>query len=204
MRHLVFVSLLTVLTAFFACSPMVYTDAVPNLAQVDANIWRSGQITTQEGWDHIKQLANGRRVHVIKLNFDTEGSDDMAKAMGFDVHYFEIQPEGDQDIWDDVADTFRRPNEHFVDAAVTFLSIGAANSATDFWLVHCTHGQDRTGLIVGVYRVRQDHWSKERAYREMLDHNFHPLLYGLQEAWDAIVDPSVALPRTGHVQQIFR
>ena len=61
-----------------ACSPMSYTHGVPNLAQVDSNVWRSGQITTQEGWDYIAKLANGRRVHVIKLNYIHEGSDGIA------------------------------------------------------------------------------------------------------------------------------
>ena len=39
--------------------------------------------------------------------------------------------------------------------------------------VHCKHGQDRTGLIIGLYRVFQDHWTPEQAHAEMLDDGFH-------------------------------
>ena len=56
-----------VLAALVACSsisPMSYMHGVPNLDRVDDNIWRSGQITTQEGWNYIQQLAAGRHVHV--------------------------------------------------------------------------------------------------------------------------------------------
>ena len=47
-------------------------------------------------------------------------------------------------------------------------------------LVHCLHGEDRTGLIVGLYRVLKENWSKEDAYKEMLENNFHPKYIGLK------------------------
>ncbi len=50
--------------------------------------------------------------------------------------------------------------------------------------VHCTHGQDRTGLVVGVYRVLHDGRTKDDAYQEMIHHNFHPDLHGLHEFWE--------------------
>lgn len=49
--------------------------------------------------------------------------------------------------------------------------------------VHCERGQDRTGLIVGVYRVKVEHWTKADAYQEMLKHGFHPILRGLCWSW---------------------
>ena len=49
--------------------------------------------------------------------------------------------------------------------------------------VHCEHGQDRTGLIIGAYRVRVQRWSKSQAYQEMKAHGFHPLLHGLYSSW---------------------
>lgn len=51
--------------------------------------------------------------------------------------------------------------------------------------VHCRYGEDRTGLVVGVYRVRQEDWTKEKAYQEMLDWGFKPMLLGLHHFfWD--------------------
>jgi tyrosine-protein phosphatase SIW14 len=55
--------------------------------------------------------------------------------------------------------------------------------------VHCTHGQDRTGLVVGLYRTIHDGWTKTDAYREMLQLGFHPELRGLREFWEDFVAP---------------
>ncbi|MGO8670122.1 MAG: fused DSP-PTPase phosphatase/NAD kinase-like protein [Capsulimonadaceae bacterium] len=38
--------------------------------------------------------------------------------------------------------------------------------------VHCQHGADRTGCMLGIYRIRHDHWSYSRAYSEMLQYGF--------------------------------
>lgn len=43
--------------------------------------------------------------------------------------------------------------------------------------VHCLHGQDRTGLIVGLYRVEAENWAPELAYSEMRQLGFHPELF---------------------------
>jgi protein tyrosine/serine phosphatase len=45
--------------------------------------------------------------------------------------------------------------------------------------LHCKHGHDRTGLVVGLYRVFDEGWTPQQAYSEMLAHGFHPLLLGL-------------------------
>jgi protein-tyrosine phosphatase len=45
--------------------------------------------------------------------------------------------------------------------------------------VHCQHGEDRTGLIVGLYRVFVEHWSRQDAYEEMRAHGFHRSLIAL-------------------------
>jgi protein tyrosine/serine phosphatase len=46
--------------------------------------------------------------------------------------------------------------------------------------VHCKHGQDRTGLMVGLYRVLQQGWAPEKAYEEMKERGFHPFFLGLK------------------------
>jgi protein tyrosine/serine phosphatase len=50
--------------------------------------------------------------------------------------------------------------------------------------IHCKHGEDRTGLIVGLYRVFTQNWPASAAYDEMLDDGFHPILLGLQTYFD--------------------
>jgi protein tyrosine/serine phosphatase len=50
--------------------------------------------------------------------------------------------------------------------------------------VHCAHGQDRTGLIIGLERVEQQHWQPKRAYDEMKADGFHPLLENLNHYFE--------------------
>lgn len=50
--------------------------------------------------------------------------------------------------------------------------------------VHCLHGQDRTGLVIGLYRVFHDRISPHAAYQEMLDFGFHPILFGLNRYFE--------------------
>ncbi|MDR2800743.1 MAG: tyrosine-protein phosphatase [Desulfovibrio sp.] len=48
-------------------------------------------------------------------------------------------------------------------------------------LVHCRHGADRTGLIIAMYRMVFQDWSKEEAKEEMLDGG-----YGFHSVWTNI------------------
>ncbi len=42
-------------------------------------------------------------------------------------------------------------------------------------LIHCVHGADRTGVVIAMYRIIYNAWSKEEALKEMKkgDFNFH-------------------------------
>ena len=46
--------------------------------------------------------------------------------------------------------------------------------------IHCKHGKDRTGLMVGIYRVETQGWTPEAAYAEMRSLDFNPVLIGLR------------------------
>jgi protein tyrosine/serine phosphatase len=50
--------------------------------------------------------------------------------------------------------------------------------------VHCQHGQDRTGLIVGLYRVFTEHGSPKTAYKEMIAKGFHKILFFLNHYYE--------------------
>jgi protein tyrosine/serine phosphatase len=51
-------------------------------------------------------------------------------------------------------------------------------------LVHCLHGEDRTGLIIGLHRVFHDGWTPAKAYQEMLANGFHQLLVFLNHYYE--------------------
>lgn len=171
-----------------ACSPMIITHGIPNYAVVsqtpsgDPYIVRSGQITAAEGWNYLQSIAHGRKIHVVKLNFDVEGSDAEVTRRGWTLVYVPIQPEGDQDVATDVWDAFKTPDAANIARGKSELFICKLHPDTDLCDVHCTHGQDRTGEVVGEYRV-DDGWTKAIAYQEMLAHHYHPELHGLHERW---------------------
>lgn len=154
-----------------ACSPSTL-----RVLEVEPGLWRSNQPVTDADWAQIKALGVSS---VVKLNLPTEGSDDGARRLGLVVYELGIQPAGDRNVLDALTNTIKLPDADRLIAAEAVISMGGGV------LVHCTHGQDRTGLVIGRHRVLADRWSEPAAYREMLRNGFHPELLGLQRSWVA-------------------
>ncbi|MEO6244868.1 MAG: hypothetical protein ABIQ12_05490, partial [Opitutaceae bacterium] len=132
---------------------------IPKFSQVAPGVWRGGQ-PTAEGWRYLKSLGVKWDV---KLNPERQSSDAEAEAHGIEIIYLPIS-------W--VHQILAKPARTTLAAAVSALT--RTNT-----FVHCEHGEDRTGLVVGAYRVMIEHWTKHAAYQEMKAHGFHPLLLGL-------------------------
>jgi tyrosine-protein phosphatase SIW14 len=75
---------------------------------------------------------------------------------------------------------FWTPNDSEVNTIEAFV----ANTANYPIFVHCEHGQDRTGLIVGLFRVETQHWTPAAAYKEMLAKGFHQILFLLNHYYE--------------------
>jgi hypothetical protein len=50
--------------------------------------------------------------------------------------------------------------------------------------VHCKHGQDRTGLVIGLERVLIEHQTPQAAHDEMVKIGFHTALIGLEDYFE--------------------
>lgn len=50
-------------------------------------------------------------------------------------------------------------------------------------LVHCQHGSDRTGLVIALYRMVCQHWSKAQALDELVNggYGYHPIFTNIPE-----------------------
>jgi len=64
------------------------------------------------------------------------------------------------------------------------LAILKTATATDAIYVHCKHGQDRTGLVLGLERVIDEKWAPKAAHDEMLKIGFHPFFLGLNHYFE--------------------
>lgn len=132
---------------------------VPNLVQVDPGVWRGGQPTVK-GWKYLAMLG---LTNDLKLNVEELVEE---RTNGFNLIYAPITTQ--QQLF----------------GVPTAFPLKAAARVRPGTYVHCEHGQDRTGLIVAVYRVHFDGWTKQQAEQEMLSHGFHKVLHGLWEWWE--------------------
>jgi protein tyrosine/serine phosphatase len=75
---------------------------------------------------------------------------------------------------------FWAPNDAQVDRILAYV----ADPSHRPLFIHCTHGEDRTGLIVGLYRILYEHVDPKTAYQEALDHGFHKILFPLNHYFE--------------------
>jgi tyrosine-protein phosphatase SIW14 len=144
-------------------------NGVPNLMVVDPGFYRSGQ-PDAAGFKWLEE--HDLVTVVLKLNTAGEGSDDLPdgtyQAPFYKVIRFPITFEQQMGL------------EPIDMDALKAIILSLPHYGT---LIHCSHGQDRTGLAVAMHRVLVDGWSKPAAEQEMLANGFHKELAGLWYAW---------------------
>jgi len=129
--------------------------AVPRFDRVDAQVYRSGQPSPQE----LRELTSRYGIRtVIKLN---HGKEPVPPGVAVLRHSLDVMTEPDAATLKDILTAIERSPKPV--------------------LVHCTHGEDRTGLVVALYRMRNGA-SADSAYADMVRHGFHPYP-GIWRAW---------------------
>ena len=146
--------LLLLLLCLSGCSKTLYVEGVPNYYRVDVGIRRSGQPTTLKQWQTIwRDLESerpGRPHYVVKLNFDDEGSSDLATQAGFVLLKHPIQPAADKDVFDNLANTFVQPTDAEVDAIERATASGDLAAVADR-----AHMLKTSARMVGALRMGQ-------------------------------------------------
>jgi tyrosine-protein phosphatase SIW14 len=127
--------------------------ALPNFHQVTPTIFRGGAPTLQG----LKQLKE-KGIHTI---IDLRISPDLvkvekarAKEMGF--------------TWINLPMGSEPPTKKQVETLLATL----AKSEEEPVFVHCQHGADRTGCMIGIYRVAVQDWKYADTYTEMRKYGF--------------------------------
>lgn len=130
---------------------------LPNLHQVSGSVYRGAQ-PTAEGIHQLEKMG-------IKTVVNLRSSHD------------------DKDIVPNPKLTYHRipmrawnPTE---EEGLAFLSVITDKSRLPA-MVHCQHGADRTGVMIALYRVAVEGWSKQEAIDEMLKGGF-----GFHGIWES-------------------
>lgn len=131
-------------------SPRNDIPGLPNFARVSRNLYRAAA-ADRAGLIRVKLMGvktviDLRQVHSDILNL---------KGLGLNYVRIPMNPANAED--EDVAD---------------FLHL-VRNPDYQPLFVHCTHGSDRTGVIVAIYRVMEQNWAVEQAAQELPRFGFH-------------------------------
>ena len=145
--------------------PLEDLEDIPNFYQVAPHLYRGGQPTDRgllrlksEG---IKTVISFRDEYRI-IDLEAE----CLKVLGIQFESIPMSP-------------FTEPSEEAVEL---FFSL-VRDSRLHPIFVHCMHGQDRTGLMVSLYRLKVDGWNANEAFQEMLKFGFHPSFENLTEVF---------------------
>lgn len=134
----------------------VSVTGIPNFKQVTPTIYRGGQPTV-EGLQQLYALGVRTVVNLRNEEILVNKEQQVARSLG--MKFINIP-----------LDVFNPPSQQ---AIQQFLKITDASQSSPVF-VHCLHGQDRTGTMVALYRIRREGWKPADAYHEMLACGFRP------------------------------
>ena len=136
---------------------------LPNFHQTAPGIWR-GAAPTEAGLRQLKAMG-------IKTVIDLRIAPKTVKKEGIYARSLGFR-------WINLPMGSDPPAPKEVSTLLTTLK--AAPSSPVF--VHCQHGADRTGCMIGIYRVTQQGWTYSQAFTEMRKDGFNPHWIKLREA----------------------
>ncbi len=140
--------------------PIENLQGLPNFHQVSDILYRGAQ-PEDEGFAELKKLGIQTVVNLRSLHSDrSECEEAELDYVKINCQAWEAEEEEVVDFLKVLADPDRRPV-----------------------FVHCQHGADRTGMMVAVYRVIAQGWSKEDAIAEMTEGGF-----GYHSIWKELIE----------------
>jgi tyrosine-protein phosphatase SIW14 len=152
----------------FAVAPAVATPpppsaALPNFRQVTETIYRGGAPTLQG----LKTLQGMGIRTIIDLRISPKDVK-IEKARALELGF----------TWINLPMGSEPPTQKQVDTLLATL----AKAEEEPVFVHCQHGADRTGCMLGIYRVAVQGWTYPQAYAEMRKYGFKPYYTKLANA----------------------
>jgi protein tyrosine phosphatase (PTP) superfamily phosphohydrolase (DUF442 family) len=128
---------------------------LPNFHSVAPGVWR-GAAPTQAGLRQLKAMGIDT---VVDLRIAPKTvKQEHAYVTSLGMHFVNLPMSGDP------------PTSRQVDTLMALLRQAPQQKV----FVHCQHGADRTGCMIGIYRVTQCGWPYSQAYAEMRKYGFNP------------------------------
>lgn len=142
---------------------------IERFQRVDERLYRGAQ-PTEQGFRRLKELGV-RTVLNLRIEADATRLDERRIVESLGMTYVHL-PIKDGNFFTRA----RRIPEETVRAF--FKILDAADAGPIF--VHCHRGADRTGALVGFYRVARNGWDGERAAKEARELGMRSWYHGLQ------------------------
>ena len=137
-------------------APQVQLRGVANLFKVTDYLYRSEQ-PTEEGMKNLERLGIKTIINLRPLYSDS----DAIKGTGLRVEELSVK------VW------------HIEDVDVVRVLRIIRKRENGPFLIHCSHGADRVGVMIAMFRAVEQGWTKEDAIQEMVygGYGFHPFWF---------------------------
>lgn len=136
------------------------TAPIDRFTKVDNDVYRGAFITKEAQMAFLKEKGVKTIVSMITDKAVAATEKQMADKYGIKMYWIPV-------------DGFWGPNDKQTKVIQAHLN----NSNEQPVYIHCTHGRDRTGVEVGLYRVWTDGWTAHDAYSEMKKMGFRTILF---------------------------
>lgn len=134
---------------------------IPRFAVVTPQIYRGGQPESAADYDALRALGV-RTILNLRRDDSVAAERGQAARLGMAFETAGIHP-------------YEYPTDGLMERALNVLRDPMAAPV----FVHCQLGKDRTGLVIGLYRVHEQDWDRREAYEEMKSFGYNPVLAGL-------------------------
>jgi len=132
---------------------------LPNFHEVHPFLYRGGQ-PTAEGLKKLKEMGIGTII-------DLRGNPELTYNEGKEARALGMK-------WINLPMSSQPPTQKQVNTFIKEAEAAASGKSNGPLFVHCAHGSDRTGCLVGIWRVTHDKYDYDKAYQEMRKYYFTP------------------------------
>ena len=129
----------------------------------------------QDDWAYLKKIGVKTVLKLNRYSSDVTEESELASAKrhGIIVQEVLMPPEDFPHNWN----LWATPTDEQISKAVSVLE----DRKNGKIFIHCSKGKDRTGLIVAIYRVRNDNYCKSKASSERDWYGANPILFGMKK-----------------------